>query len=191
MAKVITFSRRFPITHPRAGEPTLFVQKMLNSLAGGTKGFDSQDERKYLAWLIENNQHIDKGCLIQFQMDLLEAPSQDSKHHTIRGGTRFTGPDNFSPRTWLDKPYNSPMVKFAPDTLIKQLHPFEVDKNGLYLINGAHIEPEESAKIAANDGLSWLDFDDWFVPKIRKLKADSFEGFNGQIICWQNIHYNH
>lgn len=32
MAKVITFSRQFPSYHPKAGQPTYFVEKVLRSV---------------------------------------------------------------------------------------------------------------------------------------------------------------
>lgn len=31
MARVITFSRKFPSYHPKAGQPTHFVEQILNS----------------------------------------------------------------------------------------------------------------------------------------------------------------
>lgn len=32
--KVLTFSRQFPKGHPKAGHPTWFVEKVLNSIGG-------------------------------------------------------------------------------------------------------------------------------------------------------------
>ena len=32
MARIITFSRTFPAYHPKAGEPTYFVEMILNDL---------------------------------------------------------------------------------------------------------------------------------------------------------------
>ena len=42
MAKVITVSRTFPDYHPKAGQPTYFVEQILNAL-GMNKPFNSAD----------------------------------------------------------------------------------------------------------------------------------------------------
>ncbi len=119
MAKVITFSRYFPKTHPRSGEPTYFVEQILNQ-----RGIQYKSE-KYLDLLLDlNQQKIDEGKLtrqdiIDFQ-ESLYVDCDGIKHHTIRNGNRFNQGDCFSPRVWSKNPYNSPQIIFLPVTIVKK-----------------------------------------------------------------------
>jgi hypothetical protein len=163
MAKVLTFSRVFPAYHPRKGEPTYFIEKVVKSLG------------------------IDALCPVN-PANLINC---SPKHHTIRAGKRFKAGDYFSPRYWTGSPYNykrdgSKCPAFAPDTLVVKTFDFEIKNNSFY-INGREYDGEIEGhhelleKIATNDGLSKEDLLLWFkFPK----------PFSGQIICWnENINY--
>lgn len=172
MAKVRTFSRRFPATHPRKGQPTYFVEGFLNSI-GVTK---ASELLPGVHAIVNDFAIIDKSL---------------AKHHTIRAGKHFKAGDFFSPRVWSESPYYSPQIKLAPDTLICSVWDIYLDlvppapkgmANGgeffdIIRINGKEIANSENeamvAKLAVNDGLSVEDFRAWFK-----------KPFSGQIICW-------
>lgn len=169
MSKVITFSRIYPGYHPRAGEPTGFVEKIVRSL-------HEQDVRPW---------DIDPSIFNEAMYWVCE-----SKHNTIRAGHRWKAGDWFSPRVWSGRPYNSKMIQFAPDIQIKKVWNLDIDGTDWYLdgrheyTTGWNVSIETIAK---NDGLSRIDFYDWFMlsPDFKKKHV-----FNGQIICWnESIEY--
>jgi hypothetical protein len=159
MSKVLTFSRTFPSYHPRKGEPTYFVEKIWNSIC-----WDEGVQREEFP--------------IPYHLGIDFRNTDDKKHHTIRAGHRFKAGDWFSPRVWSGKPYNSKQIIIAPDIQVKKTWDFYKDEYK-WLIPGDTTLNE----IAENDGLSIVDFMDWFY--IGKGKS-----FDGQIICWnENINY--
>jgi hypothetical protein len=169
--RVLTFSRFFPANHPRKGDPTLFVQKILSSLI--------------------DIGHISMSRTIEIGKELnlvgyrsweeLRGLRYEPKNHTIRTGNRWKEGDFFSPRIWTGKPYASKQKEFVHPVEIKKVWPFEVDENGVASIDGTYLFGEEDENmLALNDGLSWEDFSNWIImPCFRKEKA-----FDGQIICW-------
>jgi hypothetical protein len=172
MSKVITFSRQFPSYHPRAGEPTYFVEQLQNSLCSMNLpiyGGKCDPPLKFLESLTKLNVGL--------------------KHHTIRAGHRFKAGDWFSTRVWSGKPYNSKQIIIAPDIQVKKVWDFTIKKyiNDWYMDFGRHYvcfgyeDYSTIDTLAKNDGLARQDFLDWFqYPK----------PFEGQIICWnENIHY--
>lgn len=84
MSKVITFSRIFPAHHPKAGQPTYFVEKLITSFDQTQLGFEQI--LKFPASPL--------GQIV----DLKIFDSCQPKHHTIRAGHRFKVGDKFSPR---------------------------------------------------------------------------------------------
>lgn len=178
MARVITFSRTFPEYHIRKGEHTFFVEKFL-------KSWDMVHSFIEIAAspLIDScfiNNEVFENCL--------------PKNTTIRKGHRFKEGDLFSPRIWGNDintkskrsgPYHSKQIILAPDTLIKKVYNFTIDKYGSIEVNGK--QKAFYGDIAKNDGLSPGDFRSWFkMPENDKL----MKPFDGQIICWnENVHY--
>ena len=168
MSRVMTYSRVFPSYHPRAGEPTYFVEKILKGLPH-TEMYEPE------------GLEIDLGMMAE----------AETKHHTIRAGHRWKVGDKFSPRVWSGKPYQSKQIIIAPDIEIKKLWNFEVvidKKSGyesvrlndvlLHEINGDQVFMGGHYKwkaIAQNDGLEFDDFCDWFN-----------KSFSGQIICYND-----
>lgn len=171
MSKVITFSRVFPAYHPKAGHPTFFIEKILNSFLMGGNTIYTEDTG----------------------IDFLKSLSREMfnpKHHTIRAGNRWKVGDKFSPRVWSGKPYNSKQIIIAPDIEIKKIWDVKVEKEVYYnentgvkvitkiSINGAH-KTANYEPLAKNDGLSLDDLCHWFAKPMI-----------GQIICWnENIEY--
>lgn len=159
MSKVITFSRNFQKSHPKAGEPTLFVEKILRSI--------------YLNYGSELNEHIQE-LRETIGFDVNKALDAIPKHHTIRSGNRWNIGDKFSPRVWSGKPYCSKQIIIAPDIEIRKIWRFEINE-GEFLIEGRQIGSLTRVDLAINDGLDYKDMLDWFkFPK----------PFSGQIICW-------
>jgi hypothetical protein len=169
MSRVITFSRVFPAYHPKAGQPTGFIEKIFHSI------------------------YKDKPSMF-FDAKLgniwLDPHLTGEKHHTIRNGNRWKVGDKFSPRVWSGKPYNSKQIIIAPDIEIKKIWDVKVEKEVYYnentgvkvitkiSINGAH-KTANYEPLAKNDGLSLDDLCHWFAKPMI-----------GQIICWnENIEY--
>jgi len=165
MSRVIIFSTVFPSYHQRKGEPTYFVEQLLNSL-GNVK--DRNDLLPGVADIVN---------------DFFLLDGEHKKYHTIRAGHRWKVGDWFSPRVWSGKPYKSKQIIIAPDLQIKKIWDFKIklmhDIFFEFLLNSD--EYYNIDEIAKNDGLTERDFKDWFqYPK----------PFDGQIICWnENIDY--
>lgn len=167
MARVITFSRFFPSYHPKAGQPTYFVEKFWCSLF-------SEVPQQYRE-PFENYKNPTESILWSYRM-------HGRKYHTIREGSRWKVGDKFSPRVWSGRPYNSKQVIIAPDTEVKKVWDFRM-LGGMFAINGIVKTGETEGHhellefIAKNDGLSKDDLLKWFqFPK----------PFTGQIICWND-----
>lgn len=99
MSKVITFSRTFPSYHPRKGEPTYFVEQILEWL------WDTWEENPYPnvpEMLIDLNCREDSWTEedIMIFNDQLEPDLRQWKGHTIRAGQRFKPGDLFKPVVW-------------------------------------------------------------------------------------------
>jgi len=185
MPKVITFSRQFPSYHPKAGQPTFFVEQVLNSL-----GINSCD-REYIfnlqRWNIKalEAKKITPYDLIHFQHSLNNI-AKGEKKHTIRFGYRWEAGEKASLRVWFGKPYNSPQIIFAPQVELVKVADFKIvlDRYNLPWIDigsryscPAPIDFERSIipMIAKNDGLETDDLLAWFkYPK----------PFEGQILVW-------
>jgi hypothetical protein len=181
MSKVITFSKAFPSYHQRKGEPTYFVEKIWESLILG--------EEISISKCCELSRQTGIG---EYTMNTISKIKFDPKHHTIRAGHRFKEGDWFSPRVWSGKPYRSKQIIIAPDIQVKKVLEFEIKHFGILdqcLVTIDNVVPRNSklTLLANNDGLSFQDFNDWFVlsPSFVKLQQ-----FNGQIICWnEDIEY--
>jgi hypothetical protein len=174
--KVLTFSRHFPTGHPKAGQPTYFIEQILNvTLPRGENG-------------IINRDNINPAILPLIN-DFILLDGATRKHHTIRAGSRFKPGDMASLRVWSDKPYRSKQIEFA-QVEVKKVWPFNIHVVGDGLIwqipgigSGAFDTQSNGLKIISeNDGLEVRDFLDWFV--IHPKAKDKV--FAGQIICWSD-----
>lgn len=166
MSKVITFSRTFPAYHPKAGQPTYFVEKIYQSIGWINCDYDRQFDPR-------------------LSLDMVSP-----KHHTIRAGSRWKVGDKFSPRVWSGKPYNSKQITIAPDIEIKKVWEFKISKyaDGYWIDFGSYHVSENFASelsimplLSKNDGLEFQDLLAWF-----KFPSP----FSGQIICWnESVNY--
>lgn len=158
--KVLTFSRHFPQGHPKAGQPTHFVEKIEACLADIIPGWEMSKTFTLHEWEPYYN------CTMP-------------KHHTIRAGNRFKPGDMVSLRVWSDKPYRSKQIEFAQVEIKKT---WDIEINEFWFINGEMLEHEKVIDLAANDGLTYFDFISWF--NIHPKKKE--QAFKGQIISWND-----
>lgn len=172
MARVITFSRTFPAYHPKAGQPTHFVEKFWESI--------KIQDLNPIQGLGDEKQRF---CFETF------AP----KHHTIRAGSRWKVGDMFSPRVWSGKPYNSKQIIIAPDIEVKKVWDFEMIPDlhwdeCMYKSKDFIVDADRLNAIAKNDGLTLTEFAQWFAGS--GMMSSKRKPFTGQIICWnESVNY--
>ena len=141
MSRVITFSRVFPKDHPKAGQPTYFVEKIYNSL------FSRNNLMDYPKGLEINDTII------------------GIKKHTIRNGAHWKVGDKFSPRVWSGKPYNTKQIILCDDLEVKQVFDIEIYPTYEVMLNGIFFCSFGSKNwyaLSHNDGLSSEDMRNWF-----------------------------
>lgn len=175
--KVLTFNRHFPKGHSREGQPTFFVEQILNSILPRPLSVGLQELPEAAKDYINDFMVID---------------GSKKKHHTIRAGARFKPGDWASLRIWSDKPYRSKQIEFA-QVEIKRVWPFAVHVVGnelLWQIPGIGSSDNLSNNlkiIAGNDGLEVNDFVSWFACHPKKKE----QRFEGQVISWSDkINYD-
>jgi len=168
-------SRYFPATHPRKGEPTFFVEKLIKSLST----FESVSDFDFLYNLGQKLGYEYHGML-EYEIE-----SQFPKAHTIRQGNKVKVGDFIQFYVWSGRPYHSKQIVIAQPIEVKKVWDFEVDLSCVYSINGKYTDEQTDYNVALNDGLSESDFQFWFMPDMKKPKE-----FKGQIICWvESIEY--
>lgn len=160
--KVLTCSRFFPKGHPKAGQPTHFVEKIEACLADTIPGWEMSPTFALHDWEPYYNCTMPKG-------------------HTIRAGNRFKVGEMVSLRVWADKPYRSKQIEFA-QVEVKKVWPVTITIGGAYctVYSGDALLP--ICVVAKNDGLECEDFVKWF--SIHPNATE--EVFTGQIICWND-----
>lgn len=175
MAKVITVSQKFPESHPKAGQPTHFVEKIWHSI---TPLYTTGSEL---------NKNIENNTIKQF-LENLEFIDYFPKNHTVRLGRRWKTGDMASIRTWgtdinpksnRSGPYHSKQIIIAPDVEVTITN--IVISCGEYAFQMKHAETCKCiphALVALNDGLELEDFKKWFNPKGKRQEIEA------QIICW-------
>lgn len=179
--KVLICSRHFPKWHPKAGQPTYFVEQILSSILP-----------RPLSVGLHEFPAAARGYINDFMViDGLQ------KNHTIRPGSRFKVGEMVSLRIWSDKPYRSKQIEFAQVEVKKVWSieinnrfgaaSFEVVINGviysqLHYGNDKDVNKPGLIMLAKNDGLELDDFTSWFEmhPKKTGLR------FAGQIVCWSD-----
>jgi hypothetical protein len=163
--KVLTFSTKFPKGHPKAGQPTYFVEKVMACLADRIPNWAMYDSFVQYDWYAYYNCTMPKG-------------------HTIRVGSRWKAGDMASLRVWSGAPYRSKQIEFA-QVEVKRVWAFEIN-DGNFSIDtiqiGSFIPDCGLQQLANNDGLHVDDFWTWF--SIHPKKKENT--FRGQIICWSD-----
>lgn len=185
MSRVITFSRVFPAYHPKAGQPTNFIRKILKA--------------RYLSGDLTANQilKISKELGLagmqtaQGVFEYMNRLEISPKHHTIRGveKRRWNAGEKFSPRAWSGIPYRSKQISLGPDIEILDEYDVKISLFDGHILDASVDNPvyrtavrentDVISLMAGNDGLLPEDFKDWFREGLTEEKP-----FIGQIICW-------
>lgn len=181
--RIVTFSKVFPSTHPKKGEPTHFIEAILTQL-----GVDYTNHN-YLLDLIKWNPGVAEIFLNKFQQNLSE--NILAKSHTIRDNkVPFEVGQFIDAQVWAGKPYNKTpegywKIKFAPNFEVKKI--WEVEILGSIMIvdkqtklDHIALNPlnEKCKFLAKNDGLTAIELIQWFN-----------KDFSGQIISWNSEIY--
>lgn len=154
MSRVITFARQFPVTHPKAGQPTNFLPKIWESF--GEVGHDLK---------------------LTQDINLALEGNWNPKKHTIRSGNRWKKGDMFSPRVWSGRPYCSRQVRISDDKELHEVWDIEIDIAGdssIVRLEGKYLSRGGIERLAENDGLSYEEFKAWFNKPL----------FTGQVLVW-------
>jgi hypothetical protein len=149
--------------HPRAGEPTYFVEKFL--LSRMSMGMPISELKKYDSLVSP------------------EAKAELPKHHTVRMGRHFKPVDEITLGVWSGKPYRSKLIMFwsgpirAVDIVIQvrlynSIKVCKVIPRGMWNT----LDSINKVELAKNDGLTLEDFINWF-----KLP---FGDHDAQILIW-------
>lgn len=159
------FSQTFPSYHPKAGQPTYFVEKIWKYLSESNVKTSSDSSQNFPDEVI-----LKTG-------ELIDPDTFFPKSHTIRAGNRWRENVFFSPRIWSGPPYRSKQILIAEEMQIKKTWNILILPSQEVFINGeifGFYGSPEIEKLAHNDGLSGDEFQNWF----------SHLPFEGQIICW-------
>lgn len=164
----LIFSQRYPSYHPKAKQPTYFVEAILTQ-----QGINWHDPN-YLELLITLNPNLSHAVLHRFWENLSSATAIPPKHHTIRGSFRIKHGQQITPRVWSGTPYRTKQITFAPPIeIVYTIGIAYSPKRGWYMKQAQ--ATTIITTIARNDGLAFADFAAWFN-----------KPFAGQIICWNN-----
>lgn len=183
MSRVMTFSRVFPEYHPKAGQPTYFVEKVWKTI-------QSEQREFFINYYSLTDLNPGKEKLVH---DFWETITPNyfnnvtGKGHTIRAGHRWKVGDKFSPRVWSGKPYNSKQITIAPDIEVVKVWDFEMIPFAWwdecqFKSKDFEITAEKLELIARNDGLKTAEFVQWFAGPC--MMSSKRKPFHGQIICW-------
>lgn len=175
MARVITFSTRYPAYHYRKGEPTYFVEKFLNSLY----------HHKEIPYSFYTT-----SLLEELNLSDIHEP----KHHTIRvvKKRKWKAGDMFSPRVWGNDvnpksgrrgAYHSKQIIIAPDTKILKVWDVDIWADNCHCHIGIAQDDQtvgllSFGEVAKNDGLTFEELKAWFQLKPNK------DPIKAQILCW-------
>lgn len=149
---VITVSKVFPKGHPRAGEPTGFVEKILN----GEKIHTIRENYAY--WKMVSDK--------------------------VNAGTHI-----LSFRTWNGVPYDSEQTEFMELSSFGVI-PFEMVRRweDQAIKIEKPVEKLDVNLVAKNDGLSGIEFYDWFFPP-KTAKKTKWDLFTGAILHFTDFRY--
>lgn len=138
---VITLSKVFPATHPRAGQPTGFFDKFMAGQADSRKG-----------WLVSPKLHTIRANYALWAERIAKVQRGEAV---------------LSVRQWLGRPYMSKQVTIATLTAedgvgLQQLT--DIDTNAYCFYPCVRIDKRAIDKVlvANNDGLSLDDWREWF-----------------------------
>lgn len=177
--KVIMISRTFPKKHPKAGQPTMFVEQIW-------KGLPISAEYSIY---IKLPKLLKSG---KWQVPITwrgELNKLNAKLHTLRAGKRWKVGEIASLRVWSGAPYRSKQIEIAQVEL-KQVWGIKIDIIGNITIKQGkksfltHVYAKGFTDLANNDGLDRQDLVDWLKCHPKRKKGKYL--FDGQIVCWSD-----
>jgi len=161
MPRHIKFSRTFPAYHPKAGQPTYFVEKFLTSLFPKENYYPCKCADCGLEFMscvalggqaiADTGDYSDPCCPKCYCNDLNNSDFEiedyyndvTPKHHTIRSGHRWKKGDYFQPSVWgtdinlksgRSGAYHSKSINIAPPTLIVNEWPIIIASEGFSIV---------------------------------------------------------
>lgn len=160
---VLTLSRVFPKTHPNAGQPTNFKERLHNTVTHRKGQWCKLHtiRRNYDLWKI-NADRMSRGNFV------------------------------LCVRQWSARPYNSPQVEIERIThpigvqRIRMYYNHQQDTITGY-IDGDHPLECGVEQLAHNDGLTLQQFKDWFFGEDRRNNRNGV--YEGVIIHFTNFRY--
>lgn len=153
----IKFATVFPSRHPRAGEPTHFVEKIWEAVPGDNILYDAI------------NYEVLRPYAESFQSKKMWTP----KRTTIRAGHRWKKGDMFMPKIWTGIPYRSKPIAICEPLEVLDVEDFTIGMDGIYWLNDDILTLKELEDIALVDGFDEVnDFELWFNVK----KGQTFDG---------------
>lgn len=158
--KVIMVSKQFPKYHPKSGQPTHFVQKILHSLlpSGYKPITEIGNPAKYHTIRAGERWKVGEMASIRIWTGL---PYRSKQEEICKVEIK---------KVWRFE------IKKVRESIFTQYQAF-VDGNRCDI---------DGKELIQNDGLSYDDFCDWF--RLNNHKKDVH--FSGQVICWnENINY--
>lgn len=167
MPKVRTLSLTFMKGHPRAGEPTHFIEMFSISMGIEKKLFG-------LNPIVDFSIMDDDSAILGLESFHHIKP----KHHTIRMGRHFKANDELTLAVWSGKPYHSKQVKLWTGSIraVNIVILNSPDWIAFYKDTAKKLTPLKIEKLAKNDGLEIDDFLAWFNLPEGKHEA--------QILIW-------
>lgn len=160
---VLTLSRVFPKTHPNAGEPTRFKERLHNTVTGNKGQWCKLHtiRRNYDLWKVNADKMRDGHFVL-------------------------------SVRQWSARPYNSKQTEIErinrPIAVQRiRLYYDHLQDNILAYIDADHHLDCDIEELAHNDGLTLEQFKDWFFGDARAEHRN--EIFDGVVIHWTNLRY--
>lgn len=180
MKRHVMFSRKFPAKHPRAGEPTHFMEKILNGLP---------DEVLHPWVKIADWKALHKLADAHNAHSIYE--EEPDKHHTIRAGKSWKVGDILIPCMWELEggrfTKGNKKIQCAPELEVVKVWDIEIeyysisalrDCEAIKVVLDGTMMGYGQVHLAENDGLGYKDFRNWFMMDKKS--------FSGQVICWNN-----
>lgn len=219
MARIITFSQRYPGYHPKAGQATRFAEKFTNAIYPNPRAnFHDVEERihklnPHLGHTVGDG-FVPHESLRRF-LNGFHPYEKGIKGHTIRAGNRWKEGDMFSPRVWgtdvnpksgRSGPYHSKQIILAPDQRVVRVYPVTLEQSVNHSDNSQWIRviigrgPDiEIAEIIHETTIQipvmvvakndGLTDRDFIDWFILSPSFKKTKRFEGQIICWNEINY--
>lgn len=180
----ISVATHFLKGHPRHGEETFFVERILAMLFNHYTFEISRFYTEEYSVAIVNQYQLTDLFLLEAKYDFCYEVFEECirgedylKIHTVRSGHRFKKGTPIHFKIWTGNAYRSKTFKLAPEINCTGVQEFVwTRKIDTLIVDGNPIS--DTLQFCENDGLSIKDLKDWFG-----------DGFNGQVIHFTDHKY--